>query len=184
MVKKLLLGTFLLSASLFAECTYSLQAPKVGFKAFKTYEKIGVSGVFESVKVKTTTAGSAETLLDSLHATITTSSLNTSNAGRDATLKASFFEVQNVGTIEAKVIKMDVKKVVVALSMNGVTKEIPMPYTLNEGVFEAQGTIDLADYSMLPSLHAINKACYDLHAGKTWQDVEIAFAAKITKECK
>lgn len=61
------------------------------------------------------------------------------------------------------------------ITMNDKSLNIPMNYTANDGVITAKGTIDLADFAMIPSLKSINKACYDLHQGKTWQDVDIAF---------
>ena len=67
--------------------------------------------------------------------------------------------------------------------MNGVTKTIPMKLDFDDDEIEAEGHIDLADFNMLPSLSSITKACYDLHKGKTWQDVEIKFELKTRKHC-
>jgi hypothetical protein len=68
--------------------------------------------------------------------------------------------------------------------MHQKTHKVTFDYTVTDGNLYAKGKIDLKDFGMLPSLEAINKACYDLHEGKTWQDVEIAFSAVIKKECK
>ena len=42
-------------------------------------------------------------------------------------------------------------------------------------LFLAASLSNAADFGMIPSLKAINKACYDLHQGKTWQDVDTYF---------
>ena len=58
-----------------------------------------------------------------------------------------------------------------------------MAYTYENGLFKAAGVIDLGDFGALNALTSINRACYDLHAGKTWQDVDIAFALKVEEQC-
>jgi len=50
--------------------------------------------------------------------------------------------------------------------------------------FAAKGYIDLADFKALGALSSINKACYDLHQGKTWQDVAVAFKFDLKRTCK
>jgi len=58
-----------------------------------------------------------------------------------------------------------------------------MKMDLDGKELEAEGYIDLADFKMLPSLKSINKACYDLHKGKTWQDVKIEIELELKKVC-
>ena len=89
--------------------------------------------------------------------------------------------VQNVEMITAKITKVEGNVLHVAISMNGKTLDVPMKYEVEDDEVEAEGVIDLADFEMLPALHAINKACYDLHQGKTWQDVELEFELKYKK---
>lgn len=182
-MKKILLTVLVLSTAAFADCTYSSKSSKVTWNAFKTYEKIGVGGTFNKTVFTPKTAQSIETLLTSSQILIETASVNSANAGRDATLLASFFKVQNTHTIEAKIISAKEGKALVEISMNSVTKIIPMNYRVESEKIIGKGTIDLGDFTMLPSLSVINKACYDLHAGKTWQDVEIGFEIAISDSC-
>jgi len=76
---------------------------------------------------------------------------------------------------------VDVKKdvLLVDITMNSISLKIPMRYSVVNDKVSASGTIDLADFSMLKSLKSINKACYALHQGKTWQDVDISFEIKL-----
>ena len=171
--------TFLLLgfSLVYAECTQQVREANVGFKAYKTYAKVGVGGVFDSVGIH------EHSTLQDLELTIKTQSVNTNNPGRDATLVKSFFLVQNVQEIQAKVVNVEKQSIVVTLSMNGISKKIPLQYHINGNTLKATGVIDLADYEMLPSLQAINKACYDLHSGKTWQDVTISLEATLKQKC-
>jgi len=182
-MKKILLTVLVLSTATFADCTYSSKSSKVTWNAFKTYEKIGVGGTFDKTVYIPRTAQSIDNLLTSSQIVIQTASVNSGNASRDATLLSSFFKVQNTHTIEAKIISAKEGKALVEISMNSVKKIIPMNYRIENEKIVGKGTIDLGDFTMLPSLSAINKACYDLHAGKTWQDVEIGFEIHLSQNC-
>jgi len=182
-MKKIILTSLLLAVSTFAECTYYSENAKVTWKAFKTYEKIGVGGTFDHVVFSPRSAKTSEEFLVGSNITINTSTVNSGNAGRDATLVASFFKTQNVESITAKIISVKDSKAQVDITMNGVTKQIPMSYTIHEGKITGKGVIDLSDFAMLKSLQSINKTCFDLHAGKTWQDVEIGFEIPIANNC-
>lgn len=184
-MKSTLFAALLLASSLMADCEYQKESTKVNWKAFKTYEKLGVAGSFDQASFMIPKASTLDQLLASADVIIETKSVNTGNAGRDATLNAAFFQTQNVKLIVAKVKSAANGKALIDISMNGVSKTIPMSYTLSDDdVITAKGIIDLGDFGMLASLQSINKACFDLHAGKTWQDVEIGFEIKTKKTCK
>lgn len=180
---KLILAGLLVASTAFAGCTYYSENAKVTWKAFKTYEKIGVGGSFNHVVFSPRSAKTSEEFLVGSHITIDTATVNSGNAGRDATLVASFFKTQNVTSITAKIISAKDSKAQVEITMNGVTKAVPMSYTIQEGKILGKGVIDLSDFAMLESLQSINKTCFDLHAGKTWQDVEIGFEIPIANNC-
>jgi len=167
----------------FAECTYEVTSVKNSWKAFKTYEKAGVAGTFNNAKLISNSGSTIESVLQNSSISIDTAHVNTGNSGRDATLVESFFKVQGVSKIDAKIKSATNGKANTEITMNHVTKTIPMNYTMTENKVVGKGVIDLADFGMLPSLGSINKACYDLHAGKTWQDVEIGFEMDLKKKC-
>ncbi len=182
-MKTFILAGLLIVSSAFAECTYYSENAKVTWKAFKTYEKIGVGGTFDRAVFSPKSAKTTEDFLIGSHMKIDTSSVNSGNPGRDATLISSFFKVQNVDTIEAKVLSAKDSKAQVEITMNGVSKIIPMSYTGQEGKIVGKGVIDLSDFTMLKSLQSINTTCFKLHDGKTWQDVEIGFEIPIANNC-
>lgn len=182
-MKSFILAGLLIVSSAFAECTYYSENAKVTWKAFKTYEKIGVGGTFDHATFSPKSAKTVEDFLTNSTISIQTSSVNSGNAGRDATLVSSFFKVQNIDLITAKITSAKDSKAQVEITMNGVTKTIPMGYTVGEGKIVGKGVIDLSDFTMLKSLQSINTTCFNLHGGKTWQDVEIGFEIPIANNC-
>lgn len=168
-----------------------LGAVEVNWIAYKTPQKIGVGGAFDSVKY-TPNAPKGKNFHEILvgsKAVIDTSSVNSKSAPRDEKLLKFFFEQMSGKNIEAKIvdIKADEKIkdtprtgiVTVEVKMNEVTKNVPMKYSFSDGLFTATGVIDILDFSASRALSSINKACFDLHSGKTWSDVSISFSMKI-----
>jgi hypothetical protein len=100
-----------------------------------------------------------------------------------------FFAQLKSTTIEGKIVAMKADKRVkgkpytgvldVELMFNSKTLTIPMKYTYVKEHFSAEGTLDLFDFAANNALNSINKSCYDLHKGKTWNDVSIGFATNI-----
>ena len=166
------------------ECTWRVKDVEVKWKAFKTPARIGVGGTFGNIKLSAMPDKTQKGLLEGAKVVIETASVDTKNAGRDAKLVKSFFKVQGVDRIEAVVTEVRDGSVDVNVTMNGISRIVPMKSEWDGDEVEADGWIDLADFKMLPSLRAINKACYDKHAGKTWQEVELKFELKTYKKCK
>jgi hypothetical protein len=164
----------------------------ITWEAYKTPEKIGVGGQFTSVKY---TPASLEgknfrALFVGSKVNIDTTKITTGNPERDEKLVKFFFRTMHSTSIEAKII--DIKRsdkhekgkprtgtISVEISMNGKTLIIPMQYIYDKGQFNATGTIDLIEFTAGKSLANINKACYDLHKGKTWSDVTIGFSTTV-----
>jgi len=188
----------LLSSSLFGACEYEQKGDLiVGFKAFKTPLKVGVGGEFNSVEYinDTKSASDLQTLLSGSKVNINTASVDSANPARDKKLVDFFFKKMGQQGISAKIIDLKVDKadakskivtgvVLVEIKMNKITRPAQMKFTYDKGVFQADGFIDLADYKALGALTSINKACYDLHQGKTWSDVEISFNLSIKEDCE
>ncbi len=164
----------------------------VTWKAYKTPAKIGVGGEFTSVSY---TPASLEgknfrELFVGSKVLIDTGKITTGNPERDEKLLRFFFGTMKGHTIEAKI--TDIKRsdthekgkprtgsLNVEITMNGTTRSVPMTYVYEKGRFDATGTIDLADFAAGESLASINKACFDLHRGKTWSDVTIGFSTTV-----
>ncbi len=163
----------------------------VGWVAYKTLAKVGVSGKFTSVKYTphALEGKNFRELLVGSKVSIDVAQIDTGNKERDATLVKYFFGKLSNEKIEAtiKSIVADPRvkdkprtgEIETTISFNGKSLIIPMKYHYNDSKFDAKGTIDLADFDALPALTSINKSCYELHKGKTWSDVTIGFHTEI-----
>ncbi|WP_373003848.1 YceI family protein [Sulfurimonas sp.] len=166
----------------------------VSWKAYKTPAKVGVGGIFDSVKYTAVApkGNNFREILVGSSVVIDTASVNSKNSGRDVKLVQFFFEQMSSKNITAKIVDIKSNKrergkpktgvMSVAVTMNGVTKNVPMEYIFNKGDLSATGNIDLLDFSASKALSSINKACFDLHEGKTWSDVTIGFQTNIKFE--
>ncbi len=164
----------------------------VTWKAYKTLAKIGVGGQFTGVSY---TANKKEgknfkELIVGSKVSIDLTKIDTKNKSRDKTLVENFFGKLNGKTIDGVIvaIKADKKEngkrvyhgmVDVNITMNNKTVQVPMRYNYKNEIFTAKGTIDLFDFSANDALKSINKSCFDLHKGKTWNDVSIEFSTSI-----
>jgi polyisoprenoid-binding protein YceI len=164
---------------------------KVTWKAYKTLAKLGVGGEFTSVNYTPNKkeGKNFEELLVGSTVSIDISKVDTKNEGRDKTLVESFFTKLNGKTIEGKIVAIKAKKrekgkpytgtLDVNITMNEKLLQVPMSYIYDKENFKADGIIDLFDFEAKPALSSINKSCYDLHKGKTWNDVSISFITTI-----
>jgi hypothetical protein len=172
-MKKSLVLFLMMSLAVFG---YEATSINIEFTAFKTPAKIGVKGGFDTIELSgKKNAETIEQMLEGLSATIETKSVNSGNQERDQKLVNAFFHVQFNHKIKAKIVSVQGNSLVAEIMMNQKSVQVPMHYTVNEKSVSAEGYIDLWDFDMLPSLRSINKACYDLHSGKTWQDVIVTF---------
>jgi polyisoprenoid-binding protein YceI len=69
--------------------------------------------------------------------------------------------------------------ITVEITINGTTKQVPLNYTYDKETMKSEGYIDILDFGGAEALSSINKACFDLHKGKTWSDVLIGFEMNI-----
>ncbi len=164
----------------------------VDFTAYKTPLKIGVGGTFDKVIYTPSHKKGANfrDLFVGSRVVIDTQSVNSKNKARDAKLVKFFFNNMVSKKISAKILDYQANKrykgkpltgiFQVSVTMNGITKTVPMRYTYFKGKMEAKGVLDLFDFAANKSLQAINKACYKLHRGKTWNDVTISFTTTLT----
>ncbi len=164
---------------------------KVNWTAYKTPLKIGVGGSFKKidyVPVAPVGKNFREILVGS-KVTIDTGSVDSKHEARDKTLVASFFQKMAGSKIKAEIVDIKAHKregrgprlgvITIKMEMNGKVRHVPLRYHYEDGTMKAEGVIDLADFSGFGALLSINKACFDLHEGKTWSDVAIGFEMQI-----
>jgi len=193
-MRKTLLSIALITTLSQANCLLT-QADdiNVSWRAFKTLSKIGVGGVFTDIKYTPNKkqGKNFQELFVGSKVLINTSKIDTKNPQRDKTIVENFFNKLKGGKIEGVIKSIQRDKatkdekikhsgvVVVEISMNENNLTVPMRYKYKDGVFKAKGVIDIFDFNGTNALKSINKSCYDLHKGKTWNDVEIEFSTTI-----
>lgn len=157
------------------------EATSVTWTAYKTTEKTGVGGEFTTINFEEQSGASPKEAMNNLSFSIPISSLFTNDATntRDAKIKTSFFGAMlDTDLIKGK-INYENDVVVAALTMNGITHNLPMDIIItDERRVTLTGTMNLADWNALDALASLNKVCFDLHKGpdgvsKTWEDVAI-----------
>jgi len=164
----------------------------VTWKAYKTLAKLGVAGQFTSVNyIANKKEGKNFTeLFVGSKVSIDISTIDTKNKSRDKTLVSEFFGKLKGKTIDGVIKDIQADKpvngkrvyhgiVIISITINGKTLLIPMRYNYKNENFRATGTIDLFDFEAKDALSSINKSCFDLHKGKTWNDVTIDFSTTV-----
>ncbi len=168
---------------------------EVNWKAYKTPAKLGVGGKFDKTSytaIKKSGTNFTQIFVGS-SINIDTASVNSNHPARDAKLLSFFFEKMSGKNITAKIVGYSAGKrekgkpktgiFQVEITMNGVTKTTPMNFSYFDGLLEGSGIIDIFDFQAHSALSSINKACFDLHKGKTWSDVNIGFKTRIVAVC-
>ncbi|HEY9168171.1 MAG TPA: YceI family protein [Lutibacter sp.] len=172
------------------EKSYSILADStvISWTAYKTTAKVPVKGQFteitiENVKKDSTVLGA----LNGLKFKIPVSSLYTMDTIRDAKLKEFFFgSLKNSSTITGTVNISKENGSTVEISLNGITRELPIAYIITDNKVTIVGNMELDNWQAKAALEALNVVCKDLHTGedgisKTWSDVKIEVIAVFKK---
>ena len=162
----------------------------VKWTGYKTTSKIAVNGEFKELQVSN--IKEAPTAVEAMNGTvfsIPVSSLFSDDEERDGKLKKLLFGVMDATvSLNGTLILNDDGTGNVNLSMNGVSKEVPITYIVSGQLVELEGTLDLInDFKAEPALESISKACFEQHKGpdgvsKTWSEVAISAAAYLKKK--
>lgn len=165
-----------------AEKTYIIVADStaINWTAFKTTAKVPVKGQFQEVTIENAKKGkSIIEALNGLKFSIPVSSLFTKDTIRDAKLKKFFFgSMKNTLEIKGTVQMNNENTSTVELTMNGITRELPIAYIITDNRVTIVGNMELDNWQAKAALDALNVVCKDLHTGedgisKTWNDVKI-----------
>ncbi|MDO7252540.1 YceI family protein [Helicobacter cappadocius] len=167
--------------------TIDTASAKVYFVGYKLKNKTKVPGfidgaVFTFVK----TEGSISDIMSKAKATADFSKENTKDKTRDGNIHRTFIAKLKDSKIQAEVTKISGDdssgEITAKITFNGITKEVPMKYTLTDGKFKASGKIDMSkDFNLNNSYVALStdKMVSALHGKQTYTEVEIGFQADI-----
>jgi polyisoprenoid-binding protein YceI len=187
-MKYLLLILSLISLSTFSkDCKWTADKGNINLEwtAYKTPAKAGVEGRFKELGVeKDLSADSLKGLLEGIEFNIDTASTRTKNTARDANIVKHFFQQVAGGLmIKGKTSKYENKVLTVDLTMNEKNLALPLKVERSDKKIVATGVLDLFDLNLGKALSSINKACYKLHQGKTWNDVAIKLTIYLDNKC-
>jgi len=169
-----------------SEASYSVDGENstVQWIGYKTTDKVAVKGTFKEISITEMNNGStAAASLEGLEFEIPVSSIYSKDTIRDGKLKRLFFGVmENTLSLKGKFSVNDASNGNIALSMNGVTKELPFTYEMSKDTILINATMDLNIWETQNALASIHQACLALHTGpdgvsKTWD--EVGLSAKI-----
>ena len=170
--------------------TYNEGSLNVKWTAFKTTEKVGVSGSFDTISVNgIQTSNSATEMFANADFSIPVSTINSSNPDRDKKILEHFFGTMvETSTLNGKVLGVTESDCSVLINMNGVADTCVFNLSKNDTAVSLVGVIELANWNALQSVNALNTVCFDLHKGadgvsKLWPDVKLEITAGITKKC-
>jgi hypothetical protein len=178
------------------ECTYAfdLENTSVKWTAYKTTEKIGVSGTFDSLIVSNTQkANSVAGVFENATFEIPVATVNSNAPDRDKKILEHFFGVMDETTsIKGKVLGVDEAIGIISMdiTMNNISKAFDFSYEIKDNTLSvsAEG-MKLSHWKAQPAVDSLNTVCYDLHKGsdgvsKLWPEVKIEIASKVQKDCK
>ncbi len=182
----------LISQSAFAKkCLYTLKpdSTEVKWTGYKFTEKAGATGTFKEVKVNTrSNAKSVQALVKSVQVDIDALKFDSGDPARDINLTKGFFNLFKNSKIKGRVISYKEDKMLVRMTMNGVSRSVPFQVRVDGLKYTAKAEIDILDFKLNSALAALNQLCKDLHVGpdgvlKTWSTVDLSLSSEIVEDC-
>lgn len=170
--------------------TYDSTATEFAWTSYKTTEKKPVGGTFNEISI--TSDGSSDNpiaLIESMKFSMKTASVETNNEERNGKIANLFFGTLNTSSIDGRVKKLkDNGKAVIEVSMNGVSADIEGDYTLVDGKFSFDTSVDVTVWNAILGIQTLNAECYDLHTGgdgvsKLWTEVALSFSTQLISDC-
>ncbi len=96
----------------------------------------------------------------------------------------NFFKLfeKDPSKVNAKIVKVEDGKLTVAVTMNGVTKELPFTYKVDGDVLKATGKLDVLAFGTDTAWKKFEKVCKGFHQGKSWSEIDVNF--EVPASCK
>ncbi len=145
---------------------------EVHWTVYKTTARVPVNGQFREVKLVTgPPKESFAEYLKSVKFEIPVAGTITGDAARDAKIIKFFFgsmaETESI-IGSAQTVSGDDRSGTAnfTVSMNGVTKEVPLSYTFNNGQLLMKGKLNVDDWNGQTAMKTLNEACKEKHTGK------------------
>lgn len=151
----------------------------VKWTAYKTTDKVAVKGKFNTINITNSKqAITVEEALNGILFSIPVSSIFSNETTRDSKLKQFFFGVMKNTEFISGTFDINDKGNFANITMNGISKTIPLDLKIDGQTATFRNTIKLNDWDLGNAVASLNNACFELHKGadgvsKTWDEVEI-----------
>ena len=170
-------------------CLYSFDetAIKVYWAGYKTEDKLKVVGQFKELTTDRTNQifPSIKALVEGTQFSINTASSNSGDEIRDLSLKGYFFNLFTENfEIEGGLEKMTDDSITANINSFGTVKTMQLSYSITNEVLKMKGTLSIEEFGALKAYNSIHKKCFDLHKGKTWDEVNVIIEVPFLKDCK
>lgn len=175
-----------------SKCTFSIKptTEKLTWTGYKFTNKKAVPGTFDDIRFIQKESDSIEALLKTIEFNINTNSLNSGNPARDATLKATVFnllKVPNDITGKISFVRNDLARAQMMFNEPTIVN-FKTNYDEKKQVLTAKGSIDLLKQGLKPNYDAVHEQCEKLHTGddgvsRTWSTVDLTITAEIFENC-
>ena len=177
-MKKVLLASVLSIGLISSLSAYELNGDLgVKWTGYKTEKKAPVSGTFNDIKFDIKASDDLSTFLKSSMVTIEATSLESKNPGRNLNMTSTLFSLASSKLIKGTILEVNEmkKSLTLNVTMNEVTKAIPMMYEISDSKIVAKGSIDILNFDMKSSFIEFAKKCAALHQNKSFSEVGIEF---------
>ncbi|MBP7769869.1 MAG: YceI family protein [Aliarcobacter sp.] len=169
-----ILGLFLVSGLNAYEINGDLGVKWTGFK---TEKKVPVSGTFNEINLDIKSSEKLDEFLKSAKVKINSLSLESKDEGRNISMISTLFSLASAKEIKGAITQVNEseKTLLLDVTMNEITKAIPMTYEIVDGNIIAKGAIEILDFNLKGSFLEFAKVCAVHHENKSFSNVDIAF---------
>jgi len=171
--------------------TYNEGATTFQWTAFKTTERVGVSGTFNKIKVASDASDDPMVVLKSMSFSMETPSVETNNEDRNKKVANYFFGTINTPVITGRVLSINETsgECTLEVLMNGISVEVPGDFAFTDNAFTFETVVNVQSWNALSGIEALNTVCEELHTGadgisKLWPEVQLSFKTRLKSDCK
>ena len=163
-----------------------IENSSVNWTAYKTTDKVAVKGTFKEVNIENIKSESSMVeAINGLVFNIPVTSIYSKDSIRDAKLVKFFFgNMDNSMRLKGELHLDDKEGGSIAFTMNGLTKNLPITYKIDNDIMDINGVMDLNTWEAKAAIAILNEACFELHKGKdgvskTWEEIGVNAKLKI-----
>ena len=163
-----------------------IENSSVNWTAYKTTDKVAVKGTFKEVNIENIKSESSMIdAINGLEFNIPVTSIYSKDTIRDAKLVKFFFgNMDNSMRLKGELHLDDKEGGSIAFTMNGLTKNLPITYKIDNDIMDINGVMDLNTWEAKAAIAILKEACFELHKGKdgvskTWEEIGVNAKLKI-----